>query len=149
MDEISNGKYMLFNKHNGSKGYFKLRQNIDLFEFEIDGTNIHLLNKDNSFGQRKIRTENIHNLLTYDIDTIRRRYIVDFIVNCVDCSSFEDNGYRKLTKDRLYQVILCDIVNGYYPHTTVKISDSSVELIKNEYENENLLEKLTKSMIKR
>ena len=148
MNKISNGKYILFNKHNGSKSYFKLRQNIDLFEFEIDGTNIHLLNKDNSFGQRKIRTENIHNLLTYDIDTIRRRYIVDFIVNCVDCSSFEDNGYRKLTKDRLYQVILCDIVNGYYPHTTVKISDSSMELMEAEYENKDLVEKLTKSMLK-
>lgn len=147
LTKISNGKYLLFRKLNGSKSYFKLRQNIDLFEFEIDGDNIHLLSKDKSFGQHRIRTENIHNLLTYDINTIRKRYTYDFIALCVDCSGFEDDGYRRMTKDRLYQVILCDIVNGYYPHKTVKISDSSIELIEAEYEDKNLVEKLTKSML--
>ena len=148
MDKISNGKYLLFKKHNGNKGYFKLRQNIELFEFEIDGSSIHLLSKDKEFGQHRIRTENIHNLLNYDINTIRRRYILDFVVNCVDCSGFQDDGYRRLTRDRLYQVILCDIVNGYYPHTTVKISDSSMELMEAEHEDKDLVEKLTKSILK-
>ena len=79
--------------------------------------------------------------------SIRRRYVYDFIVLCADCSAYEDKGYRNLTRDRMYQVVLCDIVNGYYPHTTAKISDSSIVLIKEEGKRE-LMDKLTKSMLK-
>ena len=142
---MKNGKYDLFYKHKGHNSYHKLRQNKDIFEFEIDGENIHLLNKDNEFGQRRIRTESIETLLSYTPESIRRRYVYDSIVLCVDCSGYEDKGYRNLTRDRLYQVVLCDIVNGYYPHTTVKISDSSIILIRAKEERE-LMDKLTKSM---
>jgi len=94
MDEISNGKYLLFKKHYGKKSYFKLRQNIELFEFEIDGKYMHLLNKDDEWGQRRIRTESIETLLSYTPESIRRRYVYDFIVLCVDCGGYEDDGYR-------------------------------------------------------
>ena len=130
--EMSRGIYSLFYKHNKHLSY---------------GESIHLLNKDNEFGRRRIRTERIEYLLSYTPESIRRRYVYDFIVLCVDCSAYEDKGYRNLTRDRMYQVILCDIVNGYYPHTTVKISDSSIVLIKEKGKRE-LMDKLTKSIFK-
>ena len=145
--EMSRGIYSLFYKHNGHLSYWDLKQNKDIYEFEIDGKSIHLLNKDDEFGQRRIRTEQIEYLLSYTPESIRRRYVYDFIVLCADCSAYEDKGYRNLTRDRMYQVVLCDIVNGYYPHTTAKISDSSIVLIKEEGKRE-LMDKLTKSMLK-
>ena len=144
--KMKNGKYNLFYKHNGDSSYYDLRQNKDIFEFEIDGESIHLLNKDNEFGQSRIRTERIDYLLSYTPESIRRRYIYDFVVG-YDDSAFTDNGYRKGLRNRLYQVILCDIVNGYYPHTTAKIYDSNVVVIYFD-EVRELMDKLTKPMLK-
>ena len=118
--KMKNGKYNLFYKHSGDSSYHKLRQNKDIFEFEIDNENIHLLNKDDEFGQSIVRTERIDYLLSYTPESIRRRYIYDFVVG-YDDNAFTDKGYRKGLRNRLYQVILCDIVNGYYPHTTAKV----------------------------
>ena len=145
---VKDGKYNLFYEHNGDSSYFKLKQNIDIYEFEIDGKYMHLLNKDDEWGQRRIRTESIETLLSYTPESIRRRYVYDFIVLCVDCSAYEDKGYRNLTRDRLYQVILCDIANGYYPHTSARIATTSTIILTKQEEERELMDKLTKSMLK-
>ena len=143
---MKNGKYSLFYNNKSKKfedinylsriaysnsTYYSAKKNIDIYKYEIDDEYIHLLNKNDEFGQNRIRTEKIEYLANYTIESIRRRYIYEFALG-YDNNAYSDDGYRRGLRNRLYQVILCDIVNGYYPHSTTKISDPSIKLVKEE-----------------